>query len=88
MSPRPQVLAILRELLADKSKLAQWVAMETLAWMKSVEDAPRIAQVSSGAVLVGYFGDQSDVPAKDRKQDPTLGQRARELADHLKNTPK
>jgi len=84
MPPRPQVLAVLRELLQDKSRIARWVGIEGLAAMKSIEDVPRLAAVSSGEKLVGYWGDQSGVDPKDRKQDPTLGQRAKELSERLK----
>lgn len=84
MTPRPQVLATLRELLNDKGRIPRWVAVEGLAAMKSTEDAPRLAAVSSSEKLVGYWGDQSGVDPKDRKADPTLGQRAKELAARLK----
>lgn len=84
MNPRDQVLAELRELLADKSRMARWVAVESLAAMKSVEDAARIAAVRGGEKLIGFWGDQSGLSPKDRKPDPTLGQRAKELADALK----
>ncbi len=75
MTPRAEVLAVLRDLLNDTSRLAGWVAIEGLAAMKSTEDAPKLAAVGSGEKLVGYWGDQSGVDPKDRKQDPTLGQR-------------
>jgi hypothetical protein len=77
MSPRDQVLVELRDLLADKSRVARWVAIETLAAMKSVEDAPKIASVKDGAPLVGYWGGGTG------KKDPSLGQRAKELAAQL-----
>jgi len=84
MSPRDQVLGQLRDLLADKGKVARWVAIEALAAMKSVEDAPKIeALAGSKDKLVGYWGDQSGKEPKDRKDDPTLGQRAKELATKL-----
>jgi hypothetical protein len=77
MSPRPVVLAALRDLLNDKGRIARWVAVEGLAAMKSTEDAPKLAAISSGEKLTGFWGD----PAK---ADPTLGQRAKELAAKLK----
>ncbi|MDB4964140.1 MAG: hypothetical protein JWP01_4139 [Myxococcales bacterium] len=84
MSPRDQVLGQLRELLADKGKISRWVAAEALAAMKSVEDAPRLeALAGDKEKLVGYFGDQSGREPKNRKTDPTLGQRAKELAVQL-----
>ena len=84
MSPRPQVLATLRELLNDRGRISRWVAVEGLAAMKSTEDAPRLAAVNSGEKLTGYWGDQSGLDPKDRKADPTLGQRAKDLAARLK----
>jgi hypothetical protein len=77
MSPRDQVLAELRDLLSDKSRVARWVGVETLAAMKSVEDAPRIAGVKGSERLTGYWGRGSDKP------DPTLADRAKELAAKL-----
>jgi hypothetical protein len=48
--------------------------------MKSTEDAPRIAALSSNkARLTGYWGETEGKP------DPTLGQRAKELAGQLGN---
>ncbi|MFN0252912.1 MAG: hypothetical protein ACKV2T_38920 [Kofleriaceae bacterium] len=88
-SPKDQVLVALRELLRDRSRVARWVAIEGLAKLKSVEDASKIAAVSgSKDKLVGYWGDQSGKDPKDRKEDPTLGQRAKELADGLAAAPK
>lgn len=84
LTPKDKVLAALRELLEDKSRVSRWVAIEALAKMKSVEDASKIAALSgSKDKLVGYWGDQSNVEPKARKEDPTLGQRAKELADGL-----
>lgn len=88
LAPRDQVLAALRKLLDDKKPLAKWVAIEALAKMKSVEDAPRLASLGGKDRLLGYWGDQGSVAPKDRKPDPTLGDRAKELADQLRNSPK
>jgi hypothetical protein len=77
--PRDQVLVEVRDLLNDKSRVARWVAVEVLATMKSVEDAAKIASVKGGGEkLVGYWGDRSA-----GKPEPTLGQRAKELAAQL-----
>jgi hypothetical protein len=77
LSPRDQVLAAARELLTDKKPIARWVAMEALATMKSTDDAAKIAALSGDkTTLVGYWGDP-------RKADPTLGERAKELAAAL-----
>ncbi len=80
MTPPDQVKAALRELLGDKSTVARWVAIEALAAMKSTEDAPKIAALSGNKDrLVGYWGEGNP----ENKPDPTLGQRAKELADQL-----
>ena len=84
LTPRPAVLEGLRLLLDDKGRVARWVAMEALTLMKSVEDAPKIAALSGAKdKLVGFWGDQADKDPKDRKADPTLGARAKDLADAL-----
>ncbi len=84
MSPRDQVLGVARELLQDKGRVAKWVAIEALAAMKSTEDVSKIAALAGNSErLVGFWGDQGDKDPKDRKEDPTLGQRAKELADKL-----
>jgi hypothetical protein len=78
LEPREQVLVELRDLLADKSRIARWVAVESLFAMKSVEDAPRVAAVKGGGdKLVGFWGSAGGKP------EPTLGQRAKELAAQL-----
>jgi hypothetical protein len=83
LQPREQVLEQLRVLLDDKSRIARWVAVETLAAMKSVEDARKIAAVKGGGdKLDGYWGDDRSKP------EPSLGQRAKELAKGLGNASK
>ena len=84
LTPRQPVLDGLRLLLDDKGRVTRWVAMEALTIMKSVEDAPKIAALSGAKdKLVGFWGDQADKDPKDRKADPTLGMRAKDLADAL-----
>jgi hypothetical protein len=79
MTPRAQVQDAFRQLLADKSTVARWVAIEGLAAMKSVEDQPKIAALSGAKeVLTGYWGDNAE-----GKKDPTLGARAKELAEQM-----
>lgn len=85
LEDRPAVLAALRVLGKGESKLGRWVAVEALAAMGSAEDLPILEAVSSDRrKLTGYWGNQEDVPAKDRKAEPTLGARAAELAAELK----
>jgi hypothetical protein len=82
--PREEAQGAARDLLAQKGKIQRWVAIEALAKMKSAEDAQRIAAIgNANDKLIGFWGDQSEVAPKDRKEDPTLGQRAKELARQL-----
>ncbi len=79
ITPAEQVKPLLRELLSDRSKVARWVAAEALVAMKSTEDVGKIAGLgTSSDRLTGYWG-----PAEQTKRDPTLGQRAKELAAQL-----
>ncbi len=88
LSPRAKVQEGLRTLLADNHRMTRWVAIEALTLMKSVEDAPAIAALSGAKdKLVGFWGDQSRKEPKDRKEDPTLGQRAKDLAAALTGQP-
>lgn len=85
LEDRPAVLAALRVLAKGENKLGRWVAVEALAAMGSTEDLPILEAISSDRrKLTGYWGNQEDVPAKDRKAEPTLGARAAELAGELK----
>lgn len=84
LEPRAEVIAALRELAKRDGKLAKWIAIEALAVMASREDLPLVQSMSSDRrKLTGYWGDQSDVPAKDRKAEPTLGERAVELVAEM-----
>jgi hypothetical protein len=79
MTPRDQALAAARTLLTDRSTIARWVGMEALTAMKSTDDAPAIAALATSRErLPGYWGDQAA-----GQPDPTLGQRAKELAATL-----
>ena len=84
-TPKAEVQNAVRQHLdAGRSRVARWVAIEVLARLKSTEDASKIAALSGAKDrLVGYWGDQSAVPAAERKSDPTLGDRAKELAAQL-----
>lgn len=83
MKPRAPALQAVRELLADRGWVARWVAVEALAAMESKEDIHRLEAVTSRDRLVGYWGDQSELDPKERKPEPTLAERARELAARL-----
>jgi hypothetical protein len=84
ISPREAVLKELRDLLGEKSRMARWVAIETLAYMKATDDAARIAGVKGSERLVGFWGDEGSAA----KPDPTLAQRAKQLAGRLGGAPK
>jgi hypothetical protein len=78
VSPKADAQAALRDLLADKSWVARWVAMEALAIVKAKEDIERIQRLSGdGARLVGYWA------GRDGKKDPTLGERAKAVVAAL-----
>jgi hypothetical protein len=84
MEGREEVLAALRELAKREGKLARWIAIEALAAMHSTQDVALLAGMSKDRrKLVGYWGNQADVPPKDRKVEPTLGERASALALEL-----
>jgi hypothetical protein len=86
LEPREEVLAALRELAKGEGKLGRWIAIEAMAAMKSSADLPLLkSMVADRRKLAGYWGDQSDVPAKDRKAEPTVGARATELAAELES---
>ncbi|MBP6840037.1 MAG: hypothetical protein KA190_22260, partial [Kofleriaceae bacterium] len=83
-TPRDETIAAVRELLGARSWVARWVAIEAVAALGVKEDAARLRGLGGdGAKLQGYWGDQSGKPAKERKAEPTLGARAKELADKL-----
>ncbi|HEY0191463.1 MAG TPA: hypothetical protein VGC42_10110 [Kofleriaceae bacterium] len=78
LTPRDQAVAATRPLLGEKSTVVKWVAIEALAAMKSTEDAAAIAGLAGNRErLAGYWGDQAGKP------DPTLGERAKQLAAEL-----
>lgn len=79
LTPRDQAQAAARALLAESSTVAKWIGMETLAAMKSSEDAASVAGLAGNRErLVGYWGERAE-----GKADPTLGQRAKELSVEL-----
>jgi hypothetical protein len=87
MSPRDNALAEARTLVASPSWVARWIGVEALAAAKSKEDLARIkGLVGDRTRLNGYWGDQRDLPKKEQKPEPTLGQRASELARELESS--
>ncbi len=80
----PGVTAAARALVGDKSWVARWIGIETLAALTSKADAALIAGLAKDKTkLTGYWGDQSSLAKADQKPVPTLGQRATELAAAL-----
>jgi len=80
MKPPEQTLHAVRALLSERSTVAKWLGIEALAAMKSAVDAPQIAALATSRErLSGYWGERVQ-----GKEDPTLGQRAKELASALK----
>jgi len=76
MTPRDQAQAAARTLLSERSTVAKWIGMEALAAMKATGDAPEVAALASSRErLIGYWGERAE-----GKEDPTLGQRAKELS--------
>ena len=79
MSPHDQAQAAALTLLSDRSTVARWIGMEALAAMKATGAASAVAALATSRErLVGYWGERAE-----GKEDPTLGQRARELAAAL-----
>jgi hypothetical protein len=82
LQPKDQVLATARDLLADKNPIARWVGVETLAALKSTDDAAKVAALGNdSSKLLGYWGDGANKP------DPTLGERAKAVAAELQGKP-
>lgn len=85
LGEREAVLAAARGLVAEKSWVARWVGIETLAAMDAKGDAALVAGLAGDKTkLNGYWGDQAGIDKKDQKPTPTLGQRATELAAKLR----
>ena len=82
---RDALVTASRGLLESKSWVARWIGAEALGALQSKSDAARIAALAKDkARLTGYWGDQSELPKAERKVEPTLGQRAQEIAQGLK----
>lgn len=82
---RDGFIAAARELLGSKSWVARWIAIETLGALSAKSEAAAVAALAKDkAKLAGYWGDQEELPKAERKPEPTLGQRATEIAGTLK----
>ncbi len=85
LGQRDEFIAAARGMLASKSWVGRWIAIETLGVLAVKGDADRLAALASDpARLTGYWGDQSQLPKRERKLEPTVGQRAGEIAQSLR----
>mgnify|MGYP001765282838 CR=1 FL=1 len=76
---RPEVLAAVRTLAAEKSWVARWVAVEAIAGLKASAEVGVVRGLTGDkTVLRGYHG-----AAGGKKAEPTLGARAKEVAASL-----
>jgi hypothetical protein len=88
LDAKDEVAAKARTLLASDSWIARLTGVEVLGRLKikqtAAEDAELIrALTKDKTTLVGWWGDQSDLPKKERKPVPKLGERAGEVAKQL-----
>ena len=93
MEPKAEVAEVARTLLTSSSwvgKVTGMKVLEKLALKESAaDDALHIAKLERDrSVLRGWWGDQSDLPRKERKRDPTLGKIAREVRGQLEELAK
>nr|HEX4318909.1 hypothetical protein [Kofleriaceae bacterium] len=78
LQPKDQALAAARDLLTSQNPVARWVGVEALGAMKSTDDAAKVAALEGDKTkLTGYWGEGASKP------DPTLGDRAKEVATQL-----
>lgn len=87
---RDRVAEAARTLLQSDSWVARVSGVELLGALArpatAAEDAERIRELAGdGRVLRGWWGEQKGVPPGERRQDPTLGQVAREVAQRLED---
>lgn len=77
-----------RALLSSPSWVARMIGLEFLKAAGTKADAPLVRKLARDKTPVrGFWGDQSHVDKKQRKPDPTLGQRAVVVADLLEKKP-
>ncbi len=88
MAAKDRAVAEARKLLDSRSWVARWVGAEVLVKLGSKADADRLAALGKDkARLVGYWGDQSDLPKKERKAEPLLGAHVATLVATLRALP-
>jgi hypothetical protein len=73
-----------RTLLASKSWIGRYVGIEILAATGGKQDAAALRALRGDKTKIkGYWGNQDAVPAKQRKAEPSIGERAAQVADLL-----
>lgn len=73
-------------LLESTSPVSRVTGIECLGRVSNGSHASAVSALSKdSAVLRGWWGDQEDVPRRERKKDPTVGDVAQEVAKRLEN---
>jgi hypothetical protein len=93
LDDRELVAAQARILLASESWVARIIGVELLGRLAlqgaAAADAERVRVLSGDRTLLrGWWGEQRDVPARDRKKPPRLGERANDVANRLSDLAK
>jgi hypothetical protein len=93
MEPRAKVAELGRTLLTSDSWVARISGVELLGKLAQADsaagDSARVAALGADKTpLKDWWGDQSELPKKERKPTPTLGERAREVAGQLEELAK
>ncbi|HWN66103.1 MAG TPA: hypothetical protein VNM90_00620, partial [Haliangium sp.] len=93
LDDRELVAAQARILLASESWVARIIGVELLGHLAlqgaAEADAERVRALGGDrTALRGWWGEQRDVPARDRKKPPRLGERAAEVANRLADLAK
>jgi hypothetical protein len=93
MTPRADVAAKARLLLASESWVARVTGIEVLGKASdassAADDVAALQKLAGDKTpLSGWWGDQSELPKKQRKSVPTVGSRATEVAKSLEELAK
>jgi hypothetical protein len=85
---QPRAAEAARTLLGSKSWVGRFIGIEILAVYGGKADAPKLrALFGDKTKLAGYWGVQDPADKKNFKAEPTLGQRATEVAGILEKKP-
>jgi hypothetical protein len=88
LGDRAEVAAQARVLLQSASWVARIIGVEVLGRLALADSAAADAALvralaADRTVLRGWWGEQADVPPRDRKKPPRLGERAQAVANQL-----